>query len=206
MAYLVSGTDLTSVANAIRTAGETSAPLEFPSGFVTAIGNISGGGGGATNVVTGTFTASAAEKGTAKAISVPYTGSGYPVSVHIYPTGGTFNSQSDMYSVAQYKAIVDYTATKNNTGTTPDYVTSTDEKNKGSVVCLYKNSNSDATNIANTGNKSVVICTGYSANGNDAPNCVRFSSATSMGVFIANTDYYGFKDGIEYTYQIVYSA
>ena len=37
-------TDLTSVANAIRTKGGTSASLAFPSGFVTAIGNISTGG------------------------------------------------------------------------------------------------------------------------------------------------------------------
>lgn len=36
--------DLTSVANAIRTKGGTSASLAFPSGFVTAIGNISTGG------------------------------------------------------------------------------------------------------------------------------------------------------------------
>lgn len=35
--------DLTSVANAIRTKGGTSASLAFPSGFVTAIGNISAG-------------------------------------------------------------------------------------------------------------------------------------------------------------------
>lgn len=39
--------DLTSVANAIRTKGGTSADLAFPADFVTAIGNISGGGGGA---------------------------------------------------------------------------------------------------------------------------------------------------------------
>ena len=38
-------TDLTSVANAIRTKGGTSASLAFPSGFVTAIGNIPTGGG-----------------------------------------------------------------------------------------------------------------------------------------------------------------
>ena len=38
-------TDLTSVANAIRTKGGTSAQLAFPSGFVTAIGNIPTGGG-----------------------------------------------------------------------------------------------------------------------------------------------------------------
>lgn len=36
--------DLTSVANAIRTKGGTSAQLAFPAGFVSAIGDISGGG------------------------------------------------------------------------------------------------------------------------------------------------------------------
>lgn len=44
--YIVSDTDMTSVANAIRTAGGTSSPITFPSGWVTAIGNISGGGSG----------------------------------------------------------------------------------------------------------------------------------------------------------------
>lgn len=38
--------DLTSVANAIRTKGGTSGQLAFPAGFVQAIGDISGGGGG----------------------------------------------------------------------------------------------------------------------------------------------------------------
>ena len=44
--YITDGTDLTAVADAIRTKGGTSASLEFPNGFVEAIGNISGGGGG----------------------------------------------------------------------------------------------------------------------------------------------------------------
>lgn len=43
--------DLTSVANAIRTKGGTSASLAFPSGFVTAIGNISGGSDGFPGVL-----------------------------------------------------------------------------------------------------------------------------------------------------------
>ena len=42
--------DLTSVANAIRTKGGTSAQLAFPAGFVSAIGDISGDGGGNANV------------------------------------------------------------------------------------------------------------------------------------------------------------
>lgn len=44
MNYIVSDTDMTSVADAIRTKGGTSAALEFPSGFVNAIGAISAGG------------------------------------------------------------------------------------------------------------------------------------------------------------------
>lgn len=43
--YIVKDTELTSVANAIRTKGGTNSQLVFPSGFVSAIGNISGGGG-----------------------------------------------------------------------------------------------------------------------------------------------------------------
>lgn len=42
--YIVDGSDLTSIANAIRTKGGTSESLEFPSGFVSAIGNINRGG------------------------------------------------------------------------------------------------------------------------------------------------------------------
>jgi len=43
--YIVKDTELTSVANAIRTAGGTNSLLSFPNGFISAVGNISGGGG-----------------------------------------------------------------------------------------------------------------------------------------------------------------
>ena len=42
--YIVKDTELTSVANAIRTAGGTNSLLSFPNGFVSAVNNISGGG------------------------------------------------------------------------------------------------------------------------------------------------------------------
>lgn len=42
--------DLTSVANAIRTKGGTSAQLAFPAGFVSAIGDIPTGGGTPSNI------------------------------------------------------------------------------------------------------------------------------------------------------------
>lgn len=42
--YITSDTELTSVADAIRAKGGTQASLEYPAGFITAIGDISGGG------------------------------------------------------------------------------------------------------------------------------------------------------------------
>jgi hypothetical protein len=44
--YLATDTDLTAVANAIRTKGGTSAQLQFPAGFVSAVEAIPTGGGG----------------------------------------------------------------------------------------------------------------------------------------------------------------
>lgn len=53
MNYIVDSDDLTSVANAIRTKGGTSASLAFPAEFVSAIAAIPTGGG---KLETGTFT------------------------------------------------------------------------------------------------------------------------------------------------------
>lgn len=62
--YKVTDTQLSAVADAIRTKGSTSASLEFPDGFVTAIGNIPTGGGGSTLI-----TKSITENGTYNASS-----------------------------------------------------------------------------------------------------------------------------------------
>ena len=80
--YVVSDTNLTAVANAIRTKGGTSEQLEFPDDFVSAIGDIQTGGGSSVTVeplsVTenGTYTAP-----TGKAYS--------PVSVSVSGGGTT---------------------------------------------------------------------------------------------------------------------
>ena len=44
--YLTNTTDLTAVANAIRSKGGTTEPLVYPDGFVTAINNIQASSGG----------------------------------------------------------------------------------------------------------------------------------------------------------------
>lgn len=59
--YIVDSADLTSVANAIRTKGGTSAQLSFPTGFISAIGNIPTGGVGPQLELIGTDTRYLAE-------------------------------------------------------------------------------------------------------------------------------------------------
>ena len=54
--YLTNDTDLTKVANAIRSKGGTSATLVYPDGFVTAINNIQTGGSGIDGVHIGQYT------------------------------------------------------------------------------------------------------------------------------------------------------
>ena len=52
--YLVNSSDMTAVADAIRTKGGTSDVLEFPGGFINAVGAIEAGGGGIELNISGT--------------------------------------------------------------------------------------------------------------------------------------------------------
>lgn len=198
--------DLTSVANAIRTKGGTSASLAFPSGFVSAIGDIPTGGGG--NIVTGTFTPTSAEKGTAKSITVPYSGAGYPVALLIYPTVGAYKSGTSIYTSAQYRAIVTTMAIKCDISTTPDY-TNNAIQNQAYVISTYKGSSSDSTIYSVTMSTHYNFMYRYPAEGTSGTSVARFyNSGTNLTVYIAsdNGSEYGFLAGTEYTYQIVYSS
>ena len=85
-------TDLTSVANAIRTKGGTSAQLAFPAGFVSAIENIpSGGASGLTLLGSGTYT----KTSDTASISIPVTYTGTPklfYAVNTTPKAATAQS------------------------------------------------------------------------------------------------------------------
>ena len=163
-----------------------------------------GSGGGASNIVTGTFTAGTA--GAAQSVTISYTGSGYPIACYIYPSAGSYNSSTGIYSSTQYKAILQLAMSKANISTTPDYSTSNVEKNWAGIFVMYKNSSSDSTNYAATTNKSGIAYTSYSPNGSAAPNSARFSGATTLKVYIAGSSEYGFLSGTEYTYLIMYSS
>ena len=192
--------------SATATAADITAPYTamLANGVVTT--GTGTGGGGATNFVRGTFTASASEKGTSKDISVAYTGSGYPVSVVVYPSAGSYKSGSDMYELIQDKVITMFCATKADVGTAPDYYDSTDmSKNGVFAFGIYKYGSSDKTSYSSGMSKDYKMYIERWGANESHSTCVRIKSATLISVYVANTSY-GFKDGIEYTYEIAYSS
>ena len=231
--YKVSADNLTSVADAIRTKGGTSASLSFPDGFVDAIDAISTGGGSTlitksitangtynasndnadgyssvtvavpSRVIVGTFTGSDAEKGTAKEITVPYTGSGYPIAALVYPSAGGYKTDSTLYTTLQKSALVMWSMSKSDISLAPNYSNS-GANDYGTTLAIYKNSD---TNALSTTSNRVETEGVYRNNTATAAHSTAFRirSATNISVFIASTSY-GFMAGVEYTYVIRYSA
>lgn len=160
------------------------------------------GGGGASNVVEGEFTTQASSG--VQTISIPYTGSGYPVSCLIWIKGGAYNSAiTDWYSSVQRYAIGLWGCTKSVTTSSPTYTTS-GTQNQAVTFSIYKNSTSSSTAYTRT---SAMNTNTYSSSNasNAAATAVRFRSATSLSVYVASTSY-GLMDSITYQYIITYSA
>ena len=164
-----------------------------------------GGSGGSSNFVTGTFIGSTSEKGGIKTLPISYTGTGYPISLQIFPTAGSYKSGSAAYTSTQKFATIVYSMTKDDTGTAPDWGDDA-EINRGAVMAIYKYSDSDGTVITTTTKKATRIFTILNPVGSYSVNSVRFYDKNTMKIWIADTGEYGFIPEVEYTYQIVYSS
>lgn len=107
--YKVTDSELTSVASAIRTKGGTSASLSFPDGFVTAIGNISGGGGSTliTKSITadGTYNASSDSADGYSSVTVDVVLSG----TFTVPASGTTYTLSFGRTISKYIFLIEAT-------------------------------------------------------------------------------------------------
>ena len=165
----------------------------------------SGGGGGATNFVTGTFT-TGSSTGTTATVTIPYTGSGYPIAAMVFIEGGAYNSAiSGWYNSVQRYAVGQWTFSKSVTTSTPTYGTS-GAANQGVTTWIYKNSTSQATTYSRSSAMTTNVLTSSDATGAGA-TCVRFkaNSGKTLSYYVASTSY-GLLASTTYRYIIYYSS
>lgn len=164
-------------------------------------------GGGASNVIMGTFTTSSTA-GSVQTITLPYSGTGYPVSILIYVAGGVYNNTSsgntEWYNKIQRYAIGLWGCVKSRTTEAPGYTTS-GAANYGTTFAIYKSSTSSATSYTRT---SAMNTNTYSSSNaaNSAALAVRMKgNSHTLTVYVASTSY-GLMADTEYEYQIIYSS
>ena len=175
--------------------------------------NVSGGGG-ASNVVQGTFTTPASTG--VSSFTIPYTGTGYPIALFISIDGGSYNNSTSgnttWYNSTQRFAIGEWHMTKARMTSAPTY-TSSGAENYGVVCLIYKNNASTATTYSRT---STMTANTYTSSGTTANNTsttvVRFrGSGTNVsyyvGYYTSSSSYaYGLFANTKYQYIAVYSS
>lgn len=173
--------------------------------YASADVNVSGGGG-ASNVVTGSFkfegTTSRAEN-----ITLDYNGNGYPIYAMITISGGLIDN-TDFADLIRRYAYLTYAIRKNSASTTPTW-NGSGNANQSAYVAQFKNSTSSAVNYSQTSNYAVFQFNNAAATSNSShTKVVQFKDAKTMSVWItgSGTQAYGFPAGIKYDYVVVYSS
>lgn len=177
--------------------------------YATADVNVSGGGG-ASNVVQGTFT-TGSTGGAKESFTIPYTGNGYLISLLVFVKGGVRNN-TDGGDINWYNSQNRYDAglalsAKTQTNTTPTY-TGSGGNNVSSCIVLYKNSTTSSGSF--TISQSVQT---FSYNENisgvsSGYNIFRFASDNTVGYFVGNrtSSTIGLARDTEFEYTAVYSS
>ena len=178
----------------------------YTSAGVRTEGTNSGGGGGATNLVQGKFTCGTTT-GAVETVSIPYTGSGYPIAAMVFVSGGAYNSSNTTwYNSVQRYAVGQWTFSKSVQTSTPTYGTS-GAANQGVTTWIYKNSTSQSTTYSRSSAMNTNVLSSSSTNATGAgATCVRFKgNGKTLTYYIASSSY-GLLAGLEYQYIIVYSS
>ena len=174
-------------------------------GTITTGTNSGGGGSGDTRIVTGEFTTPSTE-GAAFSLTIPYTGSGYPIMAVIVIKEGVYDTSTTWYSSTHRYAIGQLTVTKSDFSAAPTYSTS-GAANYGCVTAIYKNSSSNATSYTRTSAMNANTFSSSNAN-STATTTIRFRSKTSLSLYVSASSgtSYGLLSSTNYRYWIYYSA
>lgn len=196
------------MATNISAKGVTASASDGLTTLANKIANIqTGGGGGCTRMVTGTFTTGSTRAGTGT-VSIAYTGTGYPIAVMVYMKSGTYDPDDSWYNtLAQYDAD-GFMAIKAQMSSTPTFVSSGSvPANQATATVVYKSNASTATTHTRSGSQSAVMYN--SSDASTGYNCIRFKNSTkTMSYYIGNkaSNRVGLAPSKEYAYIVIYSS
>ena len=171
------------------------------------ISQIQTGGGGASNVVTGTFTTSSTG-GSTGTVSLNYSGSGYPIACLVFIADGLSDTDTSWYTdIARYD-VGWVLMVKAVTSTAPTYATS-GSQNYGAISYLYKSSTSSATSYGRTGSQTANTYTSSSTNAAASSTMIRFKgNGKTLSYYVGNrtSSTYGLARDTTFKYIVLYSS
>lgn len=189
------------IKSAIEGKGVTVPSATLLDGYAALISSIPTGGG-SSRLVTGTFTANSTTG--VQTITLPYTGTGYPIAAIVCLSDGlSLSTNPTWYNLVQRYAVGFWAMFKNVQDAAPTYGTSGTE-NSATVVNTYKSSATSASTFARGGDLGSNTFSSSNA-ASSGSTLVRFKSATAMSVYIAATGT-GLVAGFDFDYIIVYSS
>lgn len=201
LGYLDDG-KLTAIADSIRSKTGKSATMtvdEMP-GEIEAIET---GGGGASNVVFGSFHTPSSYR-TTSTLEIPYTGSGYPIAFIIFVSDGVANEtegHTKWTNLVRRYAVGCFSAVKYETNTAP----SSDTSGYYKAFTFYKNSTSDPS-LFNTTTSTPQVVTASNPTASSSGFLVFYDATTIKYMTVGNSGTaYGFAINMDYTYAIIYS-
>ena len=170
-----------------------------------------GGGGGATNIVQGTFI-TGTTRDTVETITLPYTGNGYPIAFAIYIKNGMYNNgtggDTTWFNGTNRYDVGAFYGSKCRINEAPSYSQYYDDS-KFCVAGVMKGSatNPGTYSVFHSEVAATLCETGDTAG--DASNCVRFiANNKTLQYYIGNLSNTtrGFMPGTEYSYIVIYSS
>ena len=164
------------------------------------------GGGGSSRLVIGDFN-TGTNTGRINTLTIPYTGSGYPIAMEVFVKVGPYNSSdTNWYTKIQRYAVGFWSMVKCNMNTTPQYTSQDAQRDGATITAIYKNSTSSATTYTRTSSMNGTFYRPSNSQPSaSATGCIIAHSATSIDYYVASSSY-GLLANTDYTYIIVFSS
>ena len=199
--------DTTIASNGAAASDIASGKLAYVNGSL--ITGTASGGGGASNIVQGTFT-TGSSRSSGSTVALGYTGTGYPIALLVYVDGGAYNNSAsgnttwynsvDRYDVGWFGMV------KSRTTTTPTWTSGIDSQ--GCVAVIYKNSTTSATTYTRTSSMTANIYVSSTTTAGSSTTCCRLRSDGKLAYMIGGngSQSIGLAPSTKYAYIVIYSS